>query len=111
MNGNSSGLRTEFDPVALENLISEVVERTILRLEGARATAGERLAYNEQEAAALLGLNWYQLRDERLRGRIASTKVVGDRIRYLREDLIAYLMRSRRDCVAIMSPGPLPGDN
>jgi hypothetical protein len=80
----------------VQNLATEVAQQVLAKVEAARAVAGqERLAYSEREAAALLGLKWHQLRDERLRGRIASSKIVGDRIRYLREDLVAYLMRSR----------------
>jgi hypothetical protein len=80
----------------VQALATDVAQQVLAKVEAARAVAGqERLAYSEREAAALLGLKWYQLRDERLHGRIASSKVVGDPIRYMREDLIAYQMRSR----------------
>ena len=80
----------------VQAVATEVAHQVLAKVEAARAVAGdERLAYSEKEAAELIGLKWHQLRDERLRGRIASSKVVGDRIRYMREDLIAYLMRSR----------------
>jgi hypothetical protein len=80
---------------ALRPLIAEVVEQTLARLEAAKAAVPERLAYSEPEAAALLGLEPHQLRDERRRGRITASQVVGRRVRYLREDLVNYLMTRR----------------
>jgi hypothetical protein len=77
---------------ALRPLISEIVREVV---EQGTRLGNERLAYSESEAAALLGLNVHQLRDERLRGRIASSAIVGKRIRYLREDLLDYLQRGR----------------
>jgi hypothetical protein len=80
----------------LRPLISEIVELTLERLDQARATLpADRLAYSEAEAAALLGLEQHVLRDERLRGRIQASQVVGRRIRYTREDLISYLSGRR----------------
>jgi hypothetical protein len=83
------------DPAALRPLIAQVVAETLARLEETRAAVPDRLAYSEPEAAALLGLNPHQLRDERRRGNIAASQVVGKRVRYLRQDLIDYLMRHR----------------
>jgi hypothetical protein len=91
----SAGLSLHLDPAALGPLIRQVVEATLLQLEQARAAIGDRLAYSEAEAARLLGLAPHQLRDERLRGRIAASQVVGRRVRYLRDDLIRYLMARR----------------
>jgi hypothetical protein len=71
------------------------VLETVAALEQDRARLGDRLAYSEPEAARLLGLAPHQLRDERLRGRISASQVVGKRIRYTREDLTAYLMSRR----------------
>jgi hypothetical protein len=39
----------------------------------------------------------HQLRDERLRGKITASKIVGGRIRYTREDLVQYLLTHRTD--------------
>jgi hypothetical protein len=83
------------DATALRPLVQVVVRETLAALEADRARVPDRLAYSEAEAARLLGLNVHQLRDERLRGRIAASQVVGRRVRYLREDLINYLMTSR----------------
>src|SRR5262245_18486101 len=88
------------DQAGLRTLNQQAVEETLRRLEEARSSAPDRrdrLAYPEAEAAALLGLAQHVLRDERRRGRIAATKVVGGRVRYTRQDLIDYLMASRRE--------------
>lgn len=86
------------DPEALRPLVEQVVRVAIERLEAVKGDLDpDRLAYSEPEAAALLGLNTHQLRDERGRGRITASLVVGRRVRYLRSDLIAYLMRERTD--------------
>ena len=87
----------QIDLVALEPLISRIVEQTVTRLEQARATVGDgdKLCYTEAEAAPLLGLEPHQLRDERRRGRIHASRIVGGRIRYQPCDLVAYLMNRR----------------
>jgi hypothetical protein len=101
INGQSAlanGLRLVIDPAVLEPLIASVVEATLARIDAARAGSrldGDRLAYSEKEAARLLDLNVWQLRDERLAGRITASTIVGRRVRYLREDLLNYLMRHR----------------
>jgi hypothetical protein len=79
----------------LRPLVAAVVEETLAQLEAARAAVPERLAYSEAEAARLLGLQPHQLRDERRRGRIGASTVVGKRIRYTRDDLVSYLMSRR----------------
>jgi hypothetical protein len=93
MPGN--GVALQIDPESLRPLIEQVVEATVARLEEARATVGDRLAYSEPEAARLLGLAPHQLRDERLRGRIKASAIVGRRIRYMRGDLMDYLLSRR----------------
>ena len=90
-----SGLNLQIDPEALRPLVHAVVEEVLTRLEAERGKLDGRLAYSEPEAAALLGLQPHQLRDERLRGRIRASQIVGKRIRYMREDLVAYLMAGR----------------
>ena len=91
----TSPIALAVDGDALRRLIREVVQEALAQLDQARATVGDRLAYSEAEAAAMLGLNQHQLRDERRSGRIAASQIVGGRIRYRREDLIAYLMAKR----------------
>jgi hypothetical protein len=94
-------LSLHLDPAALKPIIEAVVAETINRVEERRAALSDgRLAYSEEEAARLLGLEPHVLRDERRRGRITGSQIVGRRIRYTREDLVAYLMRSRTDAAA-----------
>jgi hypothetical protein len=88
-------LALALDPDALRPLIAAVVSETLAQLERARSGDAARMAFSEPEAARLLGLQPHQLRDERLRGRIAASQVVGRRIRYLRSDLEDYLMARR----------------
>jgi hypothetical protein len=78
-------------------IIKAVVAETLAQLEADRRLVPEngRLAFTEEEAARLLGLEPHQLRDERRRGRIGASSIVGRRIRYTRGDLLAYL-RARR---------------
>lgn len=78
-------------------LVSEIVQATVNQMEADKAGLGDQLAYSESDAAQLLGLKTHQLRDERLRERIASTRIVGGQIRYSREDLLAYLRRNRSE--------------
>jgi hypothetical protein len=83
------------DPEALKPLVAAVVQEVLAALEADRQAVPDRLAFSEAEAARLLGLQQHQLRDERLRGRISSSSVVGRRIRYTREDLVGYLQARR----------------
>jgi hypothetical protein len=84
------------DAEALKPLVRAVVEETLAAVRSAEAAVPtDRLCYSEPEAARLLGLEAHQLRDERLRGRIVASKVVGSRIRYQRSDLLDYLAERR----------------
>jgi hypothetical protein len=85
------------DVDALRPLISAAVEETMRRIKEAEATLGDRLAYPEAEAAALIGIHSHQLRDERLRGRISASRIVGKRVVYTRDDLIRYVMAQREN--------------
>jgi excisionase family DNA binding protein len=81
---------------ALRPLIRATVVETLAAVETDRERIpADRLAYTEHEAAAMLGLNYHQLRDLRKRGGIAHTRVVGNQIRYLRDDILAYLAEKR----------------
>jgi hypothetical protein len=80
-----------FNPEVLRPLIKEIVAEVLAQLKDAEARLPDKLAYSEPEAARLLGLNPWQLRDERLRGRIHASAVVGGRVRYRREALVHYL--------------------
>lgn len=85
-------LNLAVDPAALTSLIETVVTSVVTKLQDERS---EVLAYSEEDAAQMLGLQRHQLRDERLRGRIAASKIVGGKIRYQRAELLAYLARNR----------------
>src|SRR5262245_19115821 len=86
------------DPVALGPLVRAVVAETLAAVERDQATIPDgEFCFTEEEAARLLKLASHQLRDERLRGRITASKIVGGRIRYTREDLLAYLEKNRVD--------------
>jgi hypothetical protein len=87
----------QIDGAALRPLIAEVVREVLAQLKDAEAALPpDKLAFTEAEAARLLGLNPWQLRDERRRGRITASAIVGNRIRYSRADLLAYLADRRR---------------
>lgn len=81
----------------LRPLATTLVAEALAQLRADDAKLGERLAYSEPEAAQLIGLESHQLRDERLRGRISASQIVGRRIRYARDDLLAYLARNRTE--------------
>ena len=88
-------MRLMIDPKELAPIIAETVAATLAQLRADEAAIGDRLALTEQEAARLLSLESHQLRDERLRGRISASVIVGKRIRYSRADLLQYLASRR----------------
>jgi hypothetical protein len=88
-------LALALDPAAFDLLIRRIVAEGLTALESERAKLDGQLAYSEEHAARLLGLKVHVLRGERLRGRIQASKIVGRRIRYLKSDLIDYLLRRR----------------
>ncbi len=96
MADDRSPLTLRVDPSALAPLIRAVVTETIAQLDTDRQSLPpDRLCFDEAEAARLLGLEPHQLRDERRRGRISASQIVGRRIRYTREDLVSYLAGRR----------------
>jgi hypothetical protein len=97
MSDSTNGVRLSIDAEALRPLVRAVVAEVLAQVEGARASLPDRLAFSEPEAARLLGLAPHQLRDERQRGRITASQVVGRRIRYTRADLEQYLAARRTE--------------
>ena len=83
-----------FDDAVLLPLIERIVASVLDRLQSEREALGNKLAYTEAEAAALLGVQRHALRDARLRGEVAGSRV-GKRILYEREELLGYLRRQR----------------
>jgi hypothetical protein len=91
-----SGANLQFDPAVLEPLIRRIVEETLAALETERAQIGDgRVAYSEAEAAALLGLQPFQLRDERLKGRVEASVGPQRRVMDTRRQLLNYLAARR----------------
>ena len=90
-------MQVAFDPTEFEPIITRAVEAALAKLDELRGPLGDRLAFTEEEAARLIGLEAHQLRDERRRGRIAASQIVNRSIRYLRGDLLAYLLRQRTE--------------
>lgn len=85
-----------FPPEAVKPLVEQVVAEAVERLAANNAALPDgRLAYSEEEAARLLSLGPHVLRDERRRGRIGASAIVGRRIRYTRDDLLNYLQGRR----------------
>jgi hypothetical protein len=91
----SSPISLVIDPQVFSPMVKSLIAEVLAQTEADRAKTGSKLAYSEEEAARLLGLEPHQLRDERGRGRIAFSRIVGRRIRYTPDDLADYLRRSR----------------
>jgi excisionase family DNA binding protein len=74
----------------LQPVIREIVKVILDELGTLGAGGSGRLAYPEREAAALLGVPYYVLRDARKRGRIKGQKA-GRKWLYGREELQRFL--------------------
>jgi hypothetical protein len=81
----------------LRPLVRMVVADTVDRLESERAEYNGRLAFTEPEAATLLGVKPYVLRDCRRRGELEGSRV-GSKIVYTRTDLLEFLERQKQRC-------------
>lgn len=90
-------LELNLDAELLRPMVKQIVATVLAELDGDESKLGDRIAFSEPEAAALIGLKPHQLRDERLRGRIGASCVVKRGIRYLRSDLMTYLARERSE--------------
>ena len=88
------------DTEALKPLVAAVVEEVLARVKG-DGLPDDRLAFGEAEAARLIGLNRWQLRDERRRGRISGTVGPGRRIFYSKADISTYLASRRTGAPAV----------
>lgn len=78
----------------LRPLIQQVVTAALEQLDVQRQQFGTKLAYSEPEAAALLSIKPHVLRDARLRGELAGSRV-GKSIRYERDEILRYLHKMR----------------
>jgi hypothetical protein len=93
--GLSPGLTLLLDDEALRPLVRLVVAEVVEHL-AERGVGGDRLAYSEKEAAAVLGLSRWQLRAERAAGKVAFCRV-NKNVYYRRADLVGYLLRTRTE--------------
>jgi hypothetical protein len=75
----------------LRPLVQAIIAEVLGELERKRTLLNGRLAVTEAEAADLLGLHSWQLRDLRLAGKIGYSRIVGGRVRYTVDDLLDYL--------------------
>lgn len=74
-------------------LVQEVVRAVLDEMDQLKHLVHGKLALTEGQAAELLDLNSWQLRDLRLAGKIGFTRIVGNRVRYTLQDLLLYLRR------------------
>ena len=89
-------LKLDIDVDELRPLVHLAVAEAMARMEEERARFSGRLAFTEPEAAALLGVKSYVLRDCRRRGELQGAKV-GSKIVYTRADLVDFLDRQKEN--------------
>ena len=87
-------LKIQFDQEDLRPLVHLAVAEALDRMEAERAKLNGRLALTEPEAAVLLGVKPYVLRDCRRRGELQLK--VGSRIVYTRADLLEFWSDRRK---------------
>ena len=88
-------MKIDFEQSDLQPLIERIAVEVIAQLKHDQAALGNRLTFTEAEAAVLLSMEQYQLRDERRDRRITASVVRGGKIVYTRDDLLEYLRRRR----------------
>jgi hypothetical protein len=88
-------MKLNLDAADLEPLVKRIVAEAIAQLRTDESKLGDNLTFTEPEAAALLSMEPWQLRDERREKRIKASVVRGGRIVYTRDDLLEYLDRRR----------------
>jgi hypothetical protein len=81
----------------LRPLVQAIIAEVLGELERKRTLLNGRLAVTEAEAADLLGLHSWQLRDLRLAGKIGYSRIVGGRVRYTVDDLLDYLRQGHEN--------------
>ena len=88
-------MHVSINPADIQPLIEQVVHATIAQFHSDHAMLGNRLAFPEAEAAALLGIRPHVLRDARLRGELAGSRV-GKKVIYERDELLRFLRQQRQ---------------
>jgi len=78
----------------LRPLMETIVKETLRIIDESSRATGERIAFTEPEAAALLGIAPHVLRDRRLDGEVSASRC-GRRILYKRSDLFRLLENNR----------------
>jgi excisionase family DNA binding protein len=78
----------------VEQMVRRVLSMLLSEIDTDRPLINGKLAVDEREAAALLGLNPWQLRDLRTSGKIGHHRIVGGRVRFTYADLREYLDRN-----------------
>lgn len=94
LRGIMADLRLSADE--LRPIVQEVVRAVMDELTSMNQLVHGKLAITEEQAAELLDLNPWQLRDLRLSGKIGFTRIVGNRVRYALPDLLDYLRRNHQ---------------
>jgi len=91
-------LNVQFDTDTLRPLIALIVAEVLAAHEDLQGQTDGQFLFDDNQAALFLGLkNGTQVRDLRLRGELAFTKIVGNRPRILKSDLIEYAMKNRSE--------------
>jgi hypothetical protein len=88
-------MKLSFDEADLRPVIQQIVASTLIQIQSDEAKLGDRLAYTEPQAAAILSIKPHVLRDARLRGEISGSRV-GKRILYERDELLRFLRQQRQ---------------
>jgi hypothetical protein len=96
-NSEGPAASIQFSSEFLRRLIREAVAETLERQKAAGEDNQGRLAYREEEAAEMLGVNPWVLRDCRRRGEIQGSRV-GSKILYTRPDLQQFLEQRKDSC-------------
>jgi hypothetical protein len=94
-NGQGPALAVSVSPEALRPLVRAIVAEVLAAMEADRAALPDKIAFSEQEAARLLSLNVWQVRDARRRGEIVASQLMCRKVRYTRDDLLRYLAERR----------------
>ena len=88
-------MKLSFDEADLRPVIQQIVVATLIQIQSDEAKFGDRMAYTEPQAAAILSIKPHVLRDARLRGEISGSRV-GKRILYERDELLRFLRQQRQ---------------
>ena len=80
----------------LHPLIRQILKGLLEEQNQSKTLLDGKIAIREEQAAELLGLNPWQMRDLRLSGKVGYHRIVGNKIRYTMDDLNAYLERTHQ---------------